>query len=111
METRIFEGPCTCVHPADMHGASGCCGRVLTLTPPGVSGTCPCTAHWVQPPVSAGSLPDYGRVAYEAYLGSCGGVSIRGEPLPSWDDQEETVRRHWQAAGLAVVDLVQRAMT
>lgn len=108
METRIFEGPCTCQHPADMHGAAGCCGRVLTGAR---GGSCPCTAHWVRPPVSAGSLPDYGRIAYEAYFASCGGVSIRGEPLPSWDDQEEPIRRHWQAAGLAVVDLIQKAMT
>ena len=54
---------------------------------------------------------DYGRIAYEAYLASCGGVSIRGEALPDWAHQAEDIQRHWQAAGLAVVDLIQRSMT
>lgn len=106
MDTRIFQGPCTCLHKAGQHGEQGCLGRVLT----GTRGDCPCTAHWVTPIATMGSRPDYGRVAYEAYLASCGGVSIRGEPLPDWDHQDDLIRGHWQAAGLAVVDLIQRDM-
>lgn len=41
---------------------------------------------------------DLGRVAYEAYLVSCDGKSIRGEDLPSWDAQDPKIREHWRAA-------------
>lgn len=42
-----------------------------------------------------------GQAAYEAYLASCGGVSIRGEPLPSWHGQSELVKSHWERAAEA----------
>jgi hypothetical protein len=29
---------------------------------------------------------NFGKVAYEAYSASVGGVSVHGESLPSWDD-------------------------
>jgi hypothetical protein len=44
-----------------------------------------------------------GRIAYEAYLASCGGKSVRGDDLPSWDDQDPAIRAHWEAAALAVI--------
>ena len=45
----------------------------------------------------------WGRIAYEAYVASCGGKSIRGEQLPAWDGQDAAIQAHWSAAGLAVV--------
>jgi hypothetical protein len=48
-------------------------------------------------------VADLGRIAYEAYVASCGGVSVRGEPLPSWEDQAPAIRAHWEAAALAVI--------
>jgi len=45
---------------------------------------------------------DIGRVAYEGYLASCGGKSIRGEELPGWADQAPEIRAHWRAAADAV---------
>jgi hypothetical protein len=44
----------------------------------------------------------WGGVAYDAYYRSCGGKSIRGEQLPSWEDQDFEIRLHWEAAALAV---------
>lgn len=44
----------------------------------------------------------WGQIAYEAYVASCGGRSIRGEQLPAWGDQDPAIQGHWQAAGLAV---------
>ena len=49
-------------------------------------------------------LMDLGEVAYGAYLASCGGKSIRGEELPSWDDQTPEIREHWRAAADEVAE-------
>jgi len=43
-----------------------------------------------------------GKIAYETYARDAGGVSVRGEELPSWDDQDEKIRAHWDAAAEAV---------
>jgi hypothetical protein len=45
---------------------------------------------------------DLGQVAYEGYLVSCDGKSIRGEELPPWDGQAPELREHWRAAADAV---------
>ncbi len=45
---------------------------------------------------------DIGQVAYEGYLVSCDGKSIRGEQLPAWQDQAPGIREHWRAAADAV---------
>ena len=45
----------------------------------------------------------WGQIAYEAYTEHCGGKSIRGEDLPSWQDQDPAIQEHWKAAGLAVM--------
>ena len=47
----------------------------------------------------------WGRIAYEAYVKSCGNKSIHGEALPSWDDQRPDIKAHWEAAGKAVANL------
>lgn len=48
-------------------------------------------------------MPGWGRPAYEAYLESCGGESIRGEKLPSWEAQQPGIRKHWEHAADAVI--------
>jgi len=45
----------------------------------------------------------WGRVAYEAYAESCGGKSIHGETLPSWDDQKPEIRQHWEKTAFTVI--------
>ena len=49
-----------------------------------------------------------GQVAYAAYVEHCGGVSVHGESLPTWDDQAPEVRAHWEAAARAVEDWARR---
>lgn len=51
-------------------------------------------------------MDHFGQIAYEAYLESCGGKSIRGDDLPSWADQDPAIRAHWVAAAQAVVKSV-----
>jgi hypothetical protein len=55
-------------------------------------------------------VASHGQVAYEAYVKSCGGKSIRGEDLPSWQDQAPAIRAHWEAAGRASADRAGRSM-
>lgn len=45
----------------------------------------------------------WGRVAYEAYVESCGGRSIHNEVLPAWEDQQPEIRRHWEQAAAATI--------
>src|SRR5690242_18030169 len=52
---------------------------------------------------------DMGRVAYEAYTASCGGLSVRGERLPDWPGQQAEIREHWRAAADAVLMLADLA--
>jgi hypothetical protein len=45
-----------------------------------------------------------GQVAYEGYLGSCGGKSlVSGADLPKFDKQDESIRIAWESAALAVL--------
>lgn len=46
---------------------------------------------------------DLGRIAYEAYWQSCGGLSVRGETLPGWEEQKPEIREHWRASADAVL--------
>ena len=44
-----------------------------------------------------------GRVAYEAYRDTAGGVSLAtGDPLPDFEDLRAPVRAAWEAAAEAV---------
>ena len=43
-----------------------------------------------------------GQVAYEAYVRHCGGKSVHGEDLPSWDGQDPVIQEHWEFAADAV---------
>lgn len=54
-----------------------------------------------------GEAPDVpanlGRIAYEAYRDSTGGVSlVNGDQLPQWEDLTDGVKSGWKCAGLAV---------
>ncbi|MGH3220025.1 MAG: hypothetical protein ACRDPY_15195 [Streptosporangiaceae bacterium] len=51
----------------------------------------------------------FGQAAYEAYVASCGGKSIRGEDLPAWADQSPEIRAHWEAAAEAVATGVRQS--
>lgn len=49
-------------------------------------------------------MPDVGKIAYEAYCQSSGGLSlISGESLPAWEALDAKIRNAWQAAAQAVV--------
>jgi hypothetical protein len=48
-------------------------------------------------------MMDLGRVAYEAYVVSCDGKSVHGDPLPDWHRQHAVIRQHWRAAADAVL--------
>jgi hypothetical protein len=55
--------------------------------------------------------PDYGRMAYEAYLAQCGGKSlISGAPLPTYDAQKPEIQAAWEVAGKAVANHVVHSM-
>ena len=51
-------------------------------------------------------MNSWGQIAYEAYVESCGGKSIRGDDLPSWEDQHPAIQSHWVAAAKAVIEAV-----
>jgi hypothetical protein len=47
-----------------------------------------------------------GRVNYEAYAEQVGGVSVAGDPLPTWDEmteQNQAIALAWQHGAMAVV--------
>lgn len=44
------------------------------------------------------NLRSYGQIAYEAYAAHRGGVSVRGERLPSWHEQDRAIRLAWEEA-------------
>lgn len=47
-------------------------------------------------------LPDFtasrAEAGYVKYVAHCGGVSVHGDVLPAWDEQDEKIRQHWIAA-------------
>jgi len=52
-------------------------------------------------------MPELGKIAYEAYCKSVGWLSVNGDPLPRWHEQEARIARAWDAAAQAVA----RALT
>jgi hypothetical protein len=46
-----------------------------------------------------------GRIAYTAYCRKVDFKSIHGEPLPTFDEQSETIREAWIQAANVVWDL------
>jgi hypothetical protein len=51
-------------------------------------------------------MKSYGQLAYEVYVEHCGGVSIHGEALPSWEGLRPEIKGHWDAAAQAVESAV-----
>lgn len=54
---------------------------------------------------------EYGEIAYNAYCESRGWKSVRGEPLPHWKQQDQSLRDAWIAAARAVIKSVQIAQS
>lgn len=48
------------------------------------------------------SVTELARAAYKAYCKSCGGVSIRGEYLPTWEELPAKIKSNWECAALAI---------
>ena len=52
-----------------------------------------------------------GRIAFEAYNESKGGLTYDGKPIPPWDElsgDKEAVQRAWEAAAEAVIESLTR---
>lgn len=43
-----------------------------------------------------------GEIAYNAYCGNRNWLSVKGEPLPHWTQQSESLRNSWIIAAKAV---------
>jgi hypothetical protein len=43
-------------------------------------------------------LEKIARAGYRAYLESCGGKSVHGEILPTWEEQRQEIRAYWRSA-------------
>lgn len=50
------------------------------------------------------SYTELAEVAYNAYSKSAKGRNVRGQVIPTWDEQTEAVKQHWIAAMIAVVE-------
>ena len=51
------------------------------------------------------TMPDLGKIAYEAYYVFSDGKSlISGAPLPTWDNQSPKIKDAWRAAAQAVLN-------
>ena len=46
----------------------------------------------------------YAEAAYEAYKTAVGGKSIKGEPLPKYDDMPAGIQAAWMHAAAAVIE-------
>lgn len=46
-------------------------------------------------------MSEAGRAAYEAYAHEREWVSYGGDPLPKWDDLDDSLRAAWDAAAMA----------
>jgi hypothetical protein len=55
------------------------------------------------------SEKDLGQRAYEAYSRCVRGLSVRGEPLPTWDEQSFELQAAWRIVALEVSTRAQDA--
>ena len=53
-------------------------------------------------------LDELGKIAYDAYCGTRGWKSVKGEQLPPWESQAEDLRAGWEKAVEAVVEHLER---
>jgi len=51
-----------------------------------------------------------GKAAYNAYCAHRGWKSVRGEPLPAWENAEPDIRMGWDMAALAVAGEISQTM-
>lgn len=52
---------------------------------------------------------ELGRLAYEAYGDSVGWTTFSGTDMPRWSDQNDKLRKAWNAAAQAVAQAVTQA--
>ncbi|MGW1814074.1 hypothetical protein ACWCQM_11010 [Streptomyces sp. NPDC002125] len=52
-----------------------------------------------------------GQAAYRAYGEATGGLNVRGEALPDWDDLGGVVQHAWLCAALEVEQLLRTSPT
>jgi len=50
------------------------------------------------------TMQSLGEIAYIAYCNSVGWKSVKGDPLPSWNEQRESLKAAWHAAAGAVAE-------
>jgi len=48
------------------------------------------------------SITGLAKIAYISYCKSCGGVSIRGDYLPTWEELPIKIKANWECAAVAV---------
>lgn len=46
--------------------------------------------------------PDYGRIGYDAYGASTGGLNHLGKPMPAWGELPKRIRVAWADAATAI---------
>lgn len=52
-------------------------------------------------------MMNYGKIAYDAYCTSSGGVSlVSGAKLPAWEALSPEIKTAWDCAARAVIDAV-----
>lgn len=52
-------------------------------------------------------MVNYGKLAYDAYCESSGGVSlVSGAKLPPWEELKPEIKTAWQAAADAIIGAV-----
>jgi hypothetical protein len=54
-------------------------------------------------------VPELGKIAYEAYCQAVGWVSVKGDLLPQWAEQDARIALAWDAAAQAVARAVHDA--
>jgi len=82
--------------PAATRGLDGAVAELMVLPGGSVEAEVRISGPAARSAAAGGA--ELGQVAYEAYLASCDGRSVRGEPLPSWEGQDPGIRAHWRAA-------------
>ena len=56
-------------------------------------------------------MKSFGKVAFEAYGRSVGGVTHDGRPIPAWQDLTPAIRQAWEDAAQAVRVIVRGTET
>ena len=51
---------------------------------------------------------DIGRIGFEAYSVSVGGKTYDGKDIPKWEDVGQRVQDAWRAAGIAILQYIDR---